>query len=222
MVQAQFRIDQTTPGLGTADQSRHDLVAGEVITLTAVAPADPGTTFSWEILDKRGSAAYLSATTGSSVQIGPGVDVTAPCSFLIEMTANISGLLIKTRRIASVRSPLAQLRVPVFPETAPDSQTLGLNNPDLSTDNAVYANRSGLGLTEQNPFGWSEWAWEVVGAIESGGGGAPNKGTKFHLRSGDAIVVDPDYQYIVKSPAPIVDPGATLIVTPGAQLVVLT
>ena len=170
-VQAQFRIDQVTPGLGTADRSRHDLVAGEVVTLTAVAPSDPGTTFSWEILDKRGSTAVLSATTSSSVQIGPALDVTAPCAFLIEMTANFGGVISKTRRIASVRSTVAQLRVPVFPETAPDTQTLNLNSPDLSTDNAVYADRSGLGLTEQNPFGWSEWAWEVVNAIESGGGG---------------------------------------------------
>jgi hypothetical protein len=173
MVQAQFRIDQVTPGLGTADQSRHDLVAGEVITLTATSPLDPGTTFAWEILDKRGSTATLSAGTGASVTIGNAGAITAPCAFLIELTANVGGTgqLVKSRRIASVRSPVAQLRVPVFPESAPDAQTLALNSPELSTDNAVYTNRSGLGVTEQNPFGWAEWAWEVVGAIEAGGGG---------------------------------------------------
>ena len=178
MPQPQFRIDQATPGLGTADQSRHDLIAGEVITLTATLPLDPGTTFAWEILDKRGSTATLSAGTGASVTIGNAGTITAPCAFLIELTANVGGTgqLVKSRRIASVRSPVAQLRVPVFPESAPDAQTLALNSPELSTDNAVYANRSGLGVTEQNPFGWAEWAWEVVGAIEAGGGGGAPSG----------------------------------------------
>lgn len=221
MVQPKFRIDQATPGLGTEDQSRHDLVAGEVIVLTATSPVDPGTTFSWELLDKRGCAAVLSGATGTSVTIGPSGFITAPCAFLIEMTANVggSGQLIKTRRIASVRTAVANLRVPVFPESAPETQTLALNDPNRSTDNAVYADRSGLGVTEQNPFGWSEWAWEIVNAIESGGGGA-SIGIKYWLESTDNITVPDRYQYITKG-ATILDPGAVLVAAPGGQIVVL-
>lgn len=222
MVQAAFRINQVTPGLGTADQSRHDLVVGEVITLVAVSPLDPGTTYSWEILDKRGSTAVLSAASGPSVTIGPAPGIVAPCAFLIQMTANVGGLILKSRRIASVRTPLTQLRVPVFPETAPDVQTLNLNDPDLSTDNAVYPNRSGLGVTEQNAFGWAEWAWELTQAVESlsGGGGGPNVGVKYWLDSADAIVVPNRYQYITKG-VTIIDPGGSLTAAPGGQIIVI-
>lgn len=175
---AEFRIDQTTPGLGTAGQSRHDLVAGEVINLVATDPAPgPGITYTWEIIDKRGATASLTATTGQTTSIGPAGSIMQPCSFLVQLTvATPSGPTV-VRRIASVRTLNAGLRVPVFPETTPKSQTYDLRDPDLSTDNAVYVNRSGLGLTEQNPFGWSEWAWELVQAVESasaGSGGPPS------------------------------------------------
>lgn len=175
---AQFRFDQVTPGTGTAGLSRHDLVPNEIITLVATSPAPgAGITYSWEILDKRGSAATLSATTGQTVTIGPNTAIVALCGFLVELTVNDNGVITKSQRVCSVRSTNAGLRAALFPETAPDAQTLSLNDPDLSTDNALYVDRSGLGVTEQNPFGWSEWAWEVVNAIESGiGGGGPPTG----------------------------------------------
>lgn len=212
-----------TPGPGTPGESRHDLVPGEVITLVATSPVGAGVTYTWELLDKVGTAAVLTSTTGSTVTIGLAPNITQPCAFLIKLVANNGGTITEDIRIASVRTASLGLRTPLFPETAPASNRLGLNDPDLSTDNASYLDRAGTGVAEKNWRGWAEWAWELTQAVESlSSGGAPNTGIKFHLRSGDAIVVDPDYQYIVKSPAPIVDPGATLTVTPGAQLVVLT
>ncbi len=174
----QFRIDQVTPGPGIAGRSRHDLVPGEVITLVVTDPLPgPGISYLWEIIDKRGSTASLTSTTSSTTTIGPAGAITQPCSFLVELTVFTSSGTFKIRRICSVRTLNAQLRVPVFPETSPETQTYDLRDPDLSTDNAVYTNRSGLGLTEQNPFGWSEWAWELVMAVESasaGSGGPPS------------------------------------------------
>lgn len=172
---AQFRINQSSAGAGTANQSRHDLVAGEVIELEATSPVPgAGVSFTWEILDKVGSTAVLSSTTGSTVTIGGAGAIMAPCTFLIRLRANDNGVITTVDRIASVRTSTAQLRVPVFPETAPSNSTLTTNDPDASTDNAVYANRAGLGSSEQNWRGWAENYYELVKAVEdvSGGVGA--------------------------------------------------
>ena len=174
---AQFRIDQVTPGVGTPGESRHDLVPGEFITLVAVSPTGAGVTYTWELLDEVGSVAVLSATTGSGVTIGPALLISQPCAFLVKMTANDGGVITEDIRIASVRTATLGLRVPLFPETAPAANRLALNNPDLSTDNAEYADRAGTGVTEKNWRGWAEWAWELTQAVESisgGGGGAPS------------------------------------------------
>lgn len=168
---AEFRIDQATPGTGTAGRSRHDLVPGEVITLVATGPIGASVTYSWEILDKVGSVAVLDVTTGSSVEIGAAVDITQPCAFLVELTANNGGVITKDRRICSVRTANRALRVPVFPETAPITNRYNANDPDLSTDNASYSDLSGLGASGQNFRGWAEWAYELVLAVEEGGGG---------------------------------------------------
>jgi hypothetical protein len=174
---AQFRIDQVTPGAGVAGRSRHDLVPGEIITLNATSPTPgAGVSYSWEILDKRGSTAVLSGTTGQTVIIGISGLIIRPSAFLIELTVNDNGIITKSRRIASVRTLNAQLRVPVYVETAPMSNKLSLHDADLATDNALYGNRSGLGVAEQNWAGWSEWAWELVMAVESsiGASGPPS------------------------------------------------
>lgn len=173
---AEFRVDQATPGSGTPGRSRHDLIPGEVITLVATSPTGGGVTYTWEILDKVGSTAVLSATTGASVTIGLAGAITQPCAFLIRLTANDGGNVTVTDRIASVRSLVAGLRAPLFPETAPTTNKLSANTPDSSTDNADYANRAGLGASGQNWRGWGEWAYEVVLAVEAafGGGGPPS------------------------------------------------
>lgn len=161
-----MRIDQATPGAGVANRSRHDLIPGEVITLTAVDPAPgPGTTFTWEIIDVRGSSSGLSASTGTSVTID--ATATRPFAFLIQLTAETSTGTTVTRRIASCRTSRTSLRVPVYPETAPETGTLDVHDADDSTDNAIYANRSGTGATQQNWTGWAEWAWELVQQIET-------------------------------------------------------
>lgn len=173
---ATLRIDQATPGPGTDGQSRHDLIPGEVITLVATAPTGPGITYTWEILDKAGSTAVLSATTGISVSIGLAAAITQPCAFLIKLTVNDNGTVTETVRIASVRTLSTALRLPLFPETAPTSGRLNSNTPDQSTDNAYYPNRAGTGAAGQNWRGWSEWAYELTLAVEAaagGGGGGP-------------------------------------------------
>jgi hypothetical protein len=217
---AQFRIDQATPGPGTAGRSRHDLIPGEVISLVATAPTGPGITYTWEILDKAGSSAVLSATSGISVSIGLAGAITQPCAFEIKLTVNDNGTITEVIRIASVRTLNAALRLPMFPETAPTSGKLDANTPDLSTDNAYYPNRAGTGVAGQNWRGWSEWAYEVTLAIEAASGGPSGVGIRYRIPAPDVVIVTADYQYLVQG-ALIIDPGATFTVQPGGQLVIL-
>lgn len=168
---AQFRIDQVTPGAGTPGVSRHDLVAGEVITLTATGPVGAGVTYEWEILDKVGSNAVLSGTTGTSVTIGNAGLIVQPCAFRVLLTATLNGVVTRTVRLMSVVTSNLGLRLPLFGETAPFPNTLAVHSTDLSEDNAVYADRAGLGVMEQNWRGYAEWLYLLTMAVESGGGG---------------------------------------------------
>jgi hypothetical protein len=169
---AQFRIDQTTPGIGVAGRARHDLVINETITLTATSPAPgPGITFSWEILDKVGTTAVLSASTGQSVTIPGGSLTSRPYGFKVRLTVNDNGVISRTTRVFSCRNAIG-LRVPLFGEDAPRESSLAANDPDLSVDNALYSNRAGLGASEQNWRGWAEWGWELVNVINSLSGGS--------------------------------------------------
>ncbi len=169
---AQFRIDQAAPGPGAGDAgiSRHDLAPDAVVTLTATEPLTVGTTYAWEIVDKVGSAAVLSSASGSSVTFTIAA-LEQPCAFLIKMTATDGTSVTSTMRIASVRTAVAGLRVPLFREASSAANSLSSHDVDLSTDNATYNDLAGLGATEQNWRGWAEWAREVVDAIEVGGGG---------------------------------------------------
>lgn len=164
---AMFRIDQVTPGMGTPDVTRHDLVPGEVITLTATSPAPgPGVSYAWELLDAVGSTAALNGLTGPTVTIGPFGNITPPCGFRIQLTANDGVTISRSIRIASVRSTSAGMRVLLFSESAPPSAKLGSNTPALSEDNAFYADLAGRGALAQNWRDWAEWAWEVTTKIE--------------------------------------------------------
>lgn len=175
---AEFRIDQATPGTGNPGEARHDLVAGEVITLVATDPVGAGVSYTWEIVDKVGSTATLSATTGATVTIGAAGLITQPCSFEIELTANDNGTITTVRRIASVRTANASLRIPTFAETAPVGATLDSNDPDDSTDNAQYSDLAGLGASGKNWRGWAEWTYEATVAIDAATGtGGPPSGT---------------------------------------------
>jgi hypothetical protein len=174
---AEFRIDQVSPGAGVPGRTRHDLVPNEVIALVATSPTGPGVTYAWEILDKVGSTAVLSSSTGASVTLGPNTSVVRPCSFRIRLTVNDNGVITSMTRRASVRTLVTGMFVPLFPESALQSGTLASHNPDSSEDNAVYTNRAGLGIADQNWRGWAEWAYEMVLAVESGGGaGGPPTG----------------------------------------------
>lgn len=168
---AEFRIDQTGgAGAGITGRSRHDLQPGHAITLVATAPTGIGVTYAWEIIDAVGSTATLSSSSGSSVTLGDAGTVVQPCAFLIKLTTNDNGVISTVRRIASVRTAAAGLRLPVFPETAPNDGTLDLNDPDSSTDNAEYSDRAGRGAAGQNWRGWGEWAYEVTRAVEDATG----------------------------------------------------
>lgn len=173
---AQFRIDQSSPGAGTPGVSRHDLVPGEVINLVATSPVGPGVTYAWEILDKVGSTATLTSPTGASTSIGPAIQITEPCAFRVRLTANDNGTITEMVRVFSVVTPNLAMRIPLFAETAPASNKLSSNNPNLSDDNAVYANRAGLGVAEQNWRGWSEWAYLLTIIVDgiAGGGVLPS------------------------------------------------
>lgn len=206
---AAFRFDQSTPGPGTANRSRHDLIPGEKVTCVATSPAaGAGVTFTWEILDKRGSAAVLSSTSGQNVDIGADSDITSFCAFYVLLTVNDNGVITKCARICSVRSPNAGLRPPVFGETSPAAQTLNNNDPDLSTDNAVYTNRSGTGVTEQNPFDWTEWAWEVglvVEGLANGGGGGGSDTSDNFIDGGSGWLASTSQQPKQFSAIPLLD-----------------
>ncbi len=167
---AEFRIDQVGgAGTGVAGESRLDLVPGFAITLVATSPAPgPGVSFVWELLDQVGSpAAVLSGETTDTATIGSGGALSFLSGFSIKLTAtDASEVVTTTKRIAAIRSELAEIRPALFGENAPTSQTLASNDPDLSTDNSEYPNLAGRGSPGKNPFGWREWAYEVVKATE--------------------------------------------------------
>ena len=170
---AEFRVDQATPGTGTPDISRHDLIAGEVITLTAITPAPgAGVSFTWEIIDKIGSTATLSSSAGTSVTLGSAGAITQPCGFRIRLTANDNGAVTIIDRVFSVTTANLDLRVPLFAETSSAEDTLAVNDPGNSIDNAIYVNRAGLGVAEQNWRGWAEWAYRITTAVDAAAGGA--------------------------------------------------
>lgn len=163
---AEFRIDQTGgAGAGVAGQSRFDLVPGVAVTLVATAPVGAGVSYAWEIIDAVNTTGTLSALTGTSVTIAaPGI--TQNSGFRVRLTADDNGNVTTVDRVFGVRSTYAGIRPPLFGEQAPATQRLGSNVPDLSTDNALYANLSGRGAPGQNPFGWREWGWELTQALE--------------------------------------------------------
>jgi len=223
---AQFRIDQATPGSGTPDVTRHDLVPGEVITLVATSPAPgPGVSYTWELLDVVGSAATLSATTGTSVTIGPFGDITPPCAFRIQLTANDGVTITKSVRIASVRTVAAGLRALVFSESAPPGATLNAHNPALSEDNAFYADLAGRGISAQNWRDWAEWVWEITNAVEAvaaGGGGGGSDTSDNFIGAGDGWISSPENIGVQFAALPYFDSvGVVGFALPGSDCFVI-
>jgi hypothetical protein len=169
---AGFRITQATPGAGVTDRSRFDLVAGEVITLTAVdPPAADGITYQWEIIDRAGTSSDFADVSGDEATIEAQGQV--PFAFLVELRVYTNEVLTgRTRRAFGARSQNKGLRLPLFSETADPAARLAARNIPASTDNEVYADRAGTGASEQNWRGWAEFLHELVMAVEESGGGS--------------------------------------------------
>ncbi len=163
---ALFRIDQVGPGNGVLDRSRHDLIPGVAITLVVPTPA-PGATYTWELIDKVGSVAVLSATSGTTVTIGPGSDIPYFCGFAIQLTETIGPNVTRRVRTAKVRSEVAHLQVILFRETSNPISRFNERDIPGSTDNAVYPDRAGLGVAEQNWRGYAEALDEALIAAEA-------------------------------------------------------
>lgn len=165
---ARFRIDQTGPGTGTLDRSRSDLVNGQAINLVVPSPVG-GATYTWEIIYKYGSSATLSASTGTSVSIGPGGSVGLFCAFLIQLTETIGPVSTRRRRIAAVRGGAKGLRPLVFSETANPNSTRTTRNADDATDNELRTDLDGVsGDNSQSWTGWIEDLNRALKALEDG------------------------------------------------------
>jgi hypothetical protein len=164
---ATYRIDQATPGVGTAGRSRIDLIAGETVTFTATDPAPgAGVTYTWEIVDSAGSAPVLSSTSGTSVTVNQ-VHMVAPCAGSVKLTANDNGTITSTTRKYAVPGPLTGVILPLIGERTTAGQSLGSNTPDDSTDNAVYPDRAGRGISGQNWRGWAEILHRLASGLET-------------------------------------------------------
>lgn len=162
-----FRIDQATRSAGVDDETRWDLVPGQVITLTAVEPPPAtGLAYEWELIDKTNASTELSAGTGISVQLP------APnnygYAFLIELRVRQNGTIIgSSQRIAGCLTMNRKLSLPLFSETADPRSKLGARNEAGSTNNATYSNRGGTGETAKNWRGWTELLYQLVMAVEN-------------------------------------------------------
>lgn len=163
-----FRIDQTGPGVGTADRSRSDLVPGAVINLVVPSPV-LGATYSWEILYKVGSTAALTAPTGNSTSVGPGNQIGYFCGFVVELTETIGSVSTKKKRLALVRSQTKSLRPLLHGETSNPTAKRASRSPDDATYNE---SRSALdGVTGDNSQNWAGWISafnEVCVLVEQG------------------------------------------------------
>jgi hypothetical protein len=167
---ASFRITQEGLDNVADGVSRFDLAVNAYITLEAVdpAPAD-GVRYEWEIIDRAGTSSALTANTGDAVSIEE--QATAPFAFLVEMRAYVNEALVgKVRRPFGARTPVAGLRLPLFSETADPAATISARNLEASTDNSLYEDRAGTGVSERNWRGWAEFLHELVLAVEDGGG----------------------------------------------------
>lgn len=207
---AQFRIDQASPGDGIPDRSRHDLVAGEVIKLTAMN-VGPGITHQWVLVDRVGSSATLSTTTGETVEIGPAEAIPELFGFSIKLIEDDNGTVTEVTREAKSTSANTGVAPLLFRSTANRSSTLDNRNPDDSTDNAVYTDLGGTGETGQNWAGWRNWAWLLQKAVENlaaGGGGGSGPKNKFDAISAPTSLDDAAAGYSVGS----------LWITPGDRV----
>jgi hypothetical protein len=166
---ARFRIDQTTPGAGTVDRTRTDLIAGEVINLVVPSPVS-GATYAWEIVHKYKSSASLTASTGTSTSIGPGGDITPLSAFLVKLTETVGSVSTTRKRLAVVRGNRG-VRPLLFGETANPSSSRASRNPDDSTDNETRTGVDGVsGDNSQNWAGWVSAFNELVEIVDTGTG----------------------------------------------------
>lgn len=151
----------------------------------------------WTLLDRpAGSAATISGAASPIASITPDV----PGSYLVRLRTWLDAAMTILDDVDKAITFVRYVSVPTWRVPAAGETT------------EVDPNR-----------GWADEVNAILDYIQAniGAGGGSNFGIKFHLRAGDNFVVQPDYQYIVKSPAPIIDGGASLTILGGAQLVVL-
>lgn len=211
---ALLRIDQFGLPLGIPGVARDDgLAGGQVVTLTNLGG---GSTTRANLLWV--PPADLNALP-SLTQTGPNTWEFTPQAacygrYRIQLIVD-DGLLTKSETIHTFGIALPNgIVIPAANELA-DPSTTRENDTAPARLEASESNAPFGPFVGRSPYGW--WPW--VDAVSRGVGGSG--AVKFHLRVGDNIVVPTDYQYIVKAPGPIIDAGASLTISPGAQLIII-
>lgn len=210
---AQFRIDQVTPGAGTLDRSRNDLIPGEIISLVVSSPV-VGAAYTWEIVDKAGSTAVLSSASGTTVSIGLAGTIVAFCAFLVELTETIGSTVTRQRRKAAVPGAVTGLVPLLFGERANSRAKRSAKDADASTDNAVYSDLAGVtGDNEQNWRGYAEQLFRAVRFVEqslSGSGGMLQ--SQFAAATGGEFVTTDTFDVLVTQNITVADDGNYLLI----------
>lgn len=215
---ALLRIDQAGLPVGVPGVSRSDgLDTGALVTLTNLGG---GTTLHVRLLwvPPEDLSALPSLTQINPTQFTFSPQAGTWGTYRIEMIVDL-GLPTesRTRHTFGVRLPVTGFLIPAANELADPSSNLQ-NATEPARLEASETNEPFAPFIGRQPFGW----WKAIRDLMMGAGtGSGTLGVKFHLRLGDNFVVQPDYQYIVKAPGPIIDAGASLTISPGAQLVVI-
>lgn len=208
-------LDQAGLPAGNPGFARTDgLATGALVTVSSVGG---GTTHALRLLwvppTDTTAVASLTQTTPTTWTFSPTPGAVG--TYRIELTVD-AGTSLEDRQIRAfaMRTPNLGLLIPAANEGADPGATL------------ANVGAAQIGRSEQNePFGpfvaGSAWGWfraleEMALALDTGGG----VGIRYRIPAPLALVVQADFQYLVKAPL-IIDPGASLTAVPGGQIVVL-
>ena len=169
------------------------VLAGNLVTLTNFDNTGIAA-WQWTLLDRpAGSLASLTGAASSVATLTPDV----PGSYLVRLRTWLDAGATVLDGVSTAITFVRYTSVPTWRVPAAGETT------------EVDATR-----------GWADEVNDILDYIQSNIGAGSALGVKFHLRPGDNFTVLPDYQYLVKAPF-TVDPGASLFLSPGAQLAVL-